>query len=313
MMKVIKRGSFLIICIIFLGIINSYVYDSDLKHQGQVVAYRGGGSEVDYNQLKKTGCTAKSIKDSKVNIIENTLEAVALSVNAGADIIHLNVYRTADDQLVVFHDNTLGCATDGTGKFHKTPYKKIKEIDAGYGYTFDNGDTFPFRGKGFKISKLEQFYQQYPNLEFWLNIKNNGKRSSEALYSFLKKYRSNTVIITSSKGIKWFKNKGSSTKLISVDSVKKCGLHYLLVGWAGIVPNACKDTIVLIPPSKAKYFWGYPERLAARLQEHGSQVYLWYQHESIDITQSEVIASGVGIVTGNTSFIRAAKIRKNTK
>jgi len=59
-----------------------------------------------------------------------------------------------------------------------------------------------------------------------------------------------------------------------------------------------------------KYFWGYPEQLAARLQEHGSQVYLWYQHEPINITESDVIASGVGIVTGNTSFIRATQVRK---
>nr|WP_238536751.1 glycerophosphodiester phosphodiesterase family protein [Pseudoalteromonas flavipulchra] len=36
---------------------------------------------------------------------------MASSVAAGANVIHLNVHRTRDDQLVVFHDWTLDCAT----------------------------------------------------------------------------------------------------------------------------------------------------------------------------------------------------------
>jgi len=300
----------LLLAVILLGVLNAYILPPALQQEGEIVAYRGGGSEVNYNQLSETGCTATSLKESGVNTVENTLEAVALSVDAGADVIHLNVHRTADDELVVFHDWALDCATDGVGELHKVSFSQLKNIDVGYGYTFDDGTTFPFRGKGFQISKLEQFYQLYPDYDFWLNLKNKDTHSFDVLYSFLAKLNSNTVIVTSPQGMDWFKNKDSSIALISVESVKKCGIDYLLMGWAGIVPDSCKNTILLIPPSKTKYFWGYPQRFAANLQKHGSKVYLWYKHGAIDVDQAEAIASGIGVVTGNTHFIRTVHASK---
>ncbi len=143
---------------------------------------------------------------------------------------------------------------------------------SGYGYTFDDGATFPFRGKGFGISKLEAFYKRYPKHEFWLNLKDNDIRSFETLYEYLSGKKSSHIVITSSKGMEWFRNKDSSLRLASVGSVKSCGINYLLVGWAGLVPESCRNTILFIPPSMAKYFWGYPERLASRLQSYSSDV-----------------------------------------
>jgi glycerophosphoryl diester phosphodiesterase len=274
------------------------------------VTYRGGGSLVDYDKLSKTGCTASSLKESSVNSVENTLEAVASSVAAGANVIHLNVHRTSDDQLVVFHDWTLDCATNGTGPVQKSSFEQLNNLDAGYGYTFDDGLTFPFRGKGFRISKLEEFYNKYPNHEFWLNLKNNDVQSFSTLYAYVSEKKSNSVIITSSKGIEWFRNKDSSLRLTSVDSVKKCGIHYLAVGWAGVVPESCKNTILLIPPKMTKYFWGYPDRLASRLQKYGSDIYLWSEHQSIDPSSVEVIESGIGVVTSDLNFIRVTQANK---
>ncbi|MFM7295052.1 MAG: hypothetical protein ACKO1K_09630, partial [Burkholderiales bacterium] len=74
-----------------------------------------------------------------------------------------------------------------------------------------------------EISKLEEFYNKYPNHEFWLNLKNNDVRAFNTLYTYVSEKKSNSVIITSSKGIEWFRNKDSSLRLASVDSVKKCG------------------------------------------------------------------------------------------
>ena len=274
------------------------------------MVYRGGGSQVNYDKLSTTGCTAISLSESSSNSVENTLEAVASSVSAGAKVIHLNIHRTSDDQLVVFHDWTLDCATNGTGPVRKSSFKELESVDAGYGYTFDDGSTFPFRGKGFRISKLEEFYKQYPTHEFWLNLKNNDIRSFNILYSYISDKKYNPVIITSSKGIEWFRNKDSSLRLASVDSVKRCGIDYLMVGWAGVVPNSCKNTILLIPPPMTKYFWGYPNRLASRLQKHDSDIYLWYKHEPISLSYAEVVASGIGVVTSDLDFIREVQANK---
>ncbi|NLR24149.1 glycerophosphodiester phosphodiesterase, partial [Pseudoalteromonas maricaloris] len=91
---------------------------------------------------------------------------------------------------------------------------------------------------------------------------------------------------------------------------KSCGIDYLLVGWAGLVPDSCRNTILFIPPSMTKYFWGYPERLASRLQSHGSDVYLWSRHESITQSYDDVVASGIGVITSDLNFIRATQANK---
>ena len=298
-----------------LGIVKAYVFVPKLVLEGETVAYRGGGGPIDYNKLnKKGGCTANSLLDSDVKTVENTVEAVSESVSAGADIIHLNVHRTSDNQLVVFHDWKLDCATNITGAINKLSFKEIENVDAGFGYTYDDGVTFPFRGIGFKVSKLETFYSLYPKYKFWLNLKNNDKRSFNVLYTYLSNLppfmTGRTMVMTSSKGIDWFRGKDLNIRTASVGSVKSCGVDYFLVGWAGVVPKSCRNTTLLIPPSLTKYFWGYPKRLAANLQEYGSDVYLWSKHHPIDQKLSAIVKDGVGVVTSDLHFINRVK---NTK
>lgn len=201
---------------------------------------------------------------------------------------------------------TLDCATNATGSLHKLSIEDLERVDAGYGYTFDDGVTFPFRGKGFRISRLEEFYNRYPGYKFWLNLKNNDERSFSTLYTYIANMppsSRDTVIITTSKGMEWFRKKNFSVSVASADSVKSCGIDYLLIGWAGVVPDSCRDTILFIPPSMEKYFWGYPKRLAARLQKNGSSVYLWFRHEPVDPAYTNVVADGIGIITSDLDFV----------
>ena len=40
------------------------------------------------------------------NIIENTMEAFELALRQGADILEMDVFRTTDGELFIFHDGT---------------------------------------------------------------------------------------------------------------------------------------------------------------------------------------------------------------
>jgi len=298
------------ILLVLIGGIKGYFFFPDLKAIGEVVAYRGGGSQLDYEKLNITGCAAVSLDKSGISTVENTLQSVAASVNAGAEIIHLNVHRTDDDQLVVFHDWTLDCATDGIGVTSELPYEELGKLNAGYGYTFDDGRTFPFREDGFVISKLEEFYDRFPSYEFWLNIKTSDERTFAILYAFISERPNSSLIITNSEGTDLLKKKNPQLRVISKESVKQCGIDYLKVGWAGFVPNSCKNTILMIPPSKAKYFWGYPQVLASRMKSYNTKVYLWGKHSQMDPLNVRVIESGIGIVTGDIQIIRVANANK---
>ena len=55
---------------------------------------------------------------------ENTLEAFALAAEQGADGIELDVHMTADEEIVVAHDDTLERVSNGTGRW---PAKTLEE------------------------------------------------------------------------------------------------------------------------------------------------------------------------------------------
>ena len=65
----------------------------------------------------------------------------------GADVVELDIRLTKDNKLAVFHDYTLEYRTDGTGQVRDYIMEELKALDIGYGYTADNGQTYPLEVK----------------------------------------------------------------------------------------------------------------------------------------------------------------------
>src|SRR5512141_45573 len=62
---------------------------------------------------------------------ENTLAAFAGAMDAGCDMIELDVTLTADRRVVVIHDDTLDRTTSGTGPVRERTLAQIRALDAG--------------------------------------------------------------------------------------------------------------------------------------------------------------------------------------
>lgn len=62
---------------------------------------------------------------------ENTLAAFEKAIEIGVDMIELDVRNTADEEIIVFHDETLDRTTNGTGLVHDYTLAELKELDAG--------------------------------------------------------------------------------------------------------------------------------------------------------------------------------------
>jgi glycerophosphoryl diester phosphodiesterase len=62
---------------------------------------------------------------------ENTMAAFRRALDIGVDMIELDVLLSADDQLVVFHDETLDRTTDGSGPVRERNLAQLKRLDAG--------------------------------------------------------------------------------------------------------------------------------------------------------------------------------------
>jgi glycerophosphoryl diester phosphodiesterase len=65
---------------------------------------------------------------------ENTFAAFRLANELGADMVELDVHLTADEQLVVLHDDTLERTTMGRGYVRDHTWAEIAALDAGAWY-----------------------------------------------------------------------------------------------------------------------------------------------------------------------------------
>jgi len=83
---------------------------------------------------------------------ENTLKSFGKALELGVDAVELDVRRTKDDELVVFHDADVGRTTNGKGLVSELTLKEIKQLVAGKGEKVPTLDeVFDFLDKKVKI------------------------------------------------------------------------------------------------------------------------------------------------------------------
>ncbi len=129
---------------------------------------------------------------------ENTLEAFKYSVEMGVDVLELDVHSTSDGKLVVLHDFTVDRTTDGGGNVNSLTLEQLKKLDAGYKFTTDDGQTFPFRGKGITIPTLEEVFAAFPAMTFNIEPKQQTPSITKSLCRILRERNATAKTIVGS-------------------------------------------------------------------------------------------------------------------
>jgi glycerophosphoryl diester phosphodiesterase len=62
---------------------------------------------------------------------ENTLVAIDAAFDVGADLVEIDLQKTADGAVVIVHDDTLDRTTDGSGPVADHTLAELQELDAG--------------------------------------------------------------------------------------------------------------------------------------------------------------------------------------
>ena len=70
-------------------------------------------------------------RGSSAHAPENTIAAFELAVRQAADAIELDARLSADQEVVVFHDQTVDRTTNGTGRLGDLPLAALRQLDAG--------------------------------------------------------------------------------------------------------------------------------------------------------------------------------------
>ncbi|CAN5860100.1 glycerophosphodiester phosphodiesterase [soil metagenome] len=99
-------------------------------------------------------------------IPENTLEAFVYSARMGVDVLELDIHSTADGTLVVMHDAAVDRTTDGRGRVNELTLEAVKKLDAGYVFSPDGGQTFPFRNRKITVPTLREIFDALPQMTF---------------------------------------------------------------------------------------------------------------------------------------------------
>ena len=104
---------------------------------------------------------------------ENTMEAFRLGVEAGAGGLELDVHLTSDGHIVVIHDPTVDRTTNGTGPVVGMTLDELRTLDAGYNFSPDRGNTFPYRGRNVRVPTLTEVLREFPGVAVNIDIKVN--------------------------------------------------------------------------------------------------------------------------------------------
>ena len=93
---------------------------------------------------------------------ENTLESLRQAVALGVDAVEFDLRVSRDGALVVIHDETLDRTTDGSGPVALRTVSELRSLDAGARFTPDEGRTFPWRGRGVRVSTFDEIIESLP-------------------------------------------------------------------------------------------------------------------------------------------------------
>jgi len=245
-----------------------------------LLAHRGISQTFDHNTgTDSTTCTAARIHPVTHDLLENTLDSMSAAINAGADVIEIDVHPTTDGEFAVFHDWTLECRTNGSGRTRDNAMGDLKKLDIGYGYTADGGKTFPFRGKGVgKMPSLSEVLKTFPEQHLLINVKSNYPEEGALLATYLnslpRKRRQLIAVYGGAKPVAVIRERVSDILTMSRSSLKSCLVGYALIGWSGAIPESCERTLITLPRNYTTWMWGWPNRFVKRMNSVGSAVFI---------------------------------------
>ncbi len=102
---------------------------------------------------------------------EETLVAYENAVAVGAGALECDTHATSDGVVVCMHDGAVDRTTNGTGPIRDMTFEALRALDAGYWFTADDGDSYPWRGAGLVVPTFAEVLAAFPDIRFSVEIK----------------------------------------------------------------------------------------------------------------------------------------------
>ncbi|SIN61454.1 glycerophosphoryl diester phosphodiesterase [Parasphingorhabdus marina DSM 22363] len=273
-------GLWMLILVILL--LNSSRWAPPPSGKMQMIAHRGVHHIYDPTGVGRDDCTAIRMLPGQedLEIFENTIHSIRAAVSAGADMVEVDVAPTSDGHMVLFHDWTVDCRTEGKGETRSLTLAQLQALDIGHGYSADGGATFPLRGKGVgKIPTVEQAIASETFKPFLFNFKNNDPAEADQLFAILRKAGRDPLaegdgFYGAEVPVQRMRELMPGVWTWSKSGVKACTRDYAWMGWLGITPESCRDGTLVVPLDYQWLIAGWPNRTQARMDAVGAHILL---------------------------------------
>lgn len=213
----------------------------------------------------------------------NTLYAFQNAVQLGVDVLELDIHSTADGVLVVMHDDTVDGTTDGRGPLHAYNLAELQSLDAGYRWTADGGQTFPFRGKGLRVAALEEVILAFPGLRLNIDLKQANPPIVVPFCRMLHAYHKlDQVVVGSFHDGQLREFRRQCPEVATAAGVQETRLFYLLNRlFLGALYRPPAQAFQ-IPETRGKIRLVTPRFIRA-VHGHGLEVHVWTVNEMADM------------------------------
>ncbi len=128
----------------------------------------------------------------------DTLFAFEKAVEIGADVLEMDAHITRDGVIVLMHDAKVDRTTDGSGPIEEMTLAELKKLDAGYDWSSDGGQTFPYRGQGITVPTLEEVFQKFPAMRYTIEIKKTANPIHKPFCELIRKYNMQDKVLVAS-------------------------------------------------------------------------------------------------------------------
>ena len=284
-----KRAlAIVVLVLVFLSLLNASWLAPKPEGKPKLIAHRGVYHLYDKRAAAgRDTCTARFINPPDHEVFENSIPSIQMAAGLGGALVEVDVAATKDGKMVLFHDWTVDCRTDGKGETRNLTLAELKALDIGYGYTADGGKTYPLRGKGVgQIPTVEEALTALPSRALLFNFKSKNPAEADQLFAILKASGRDYEKL----GDAFYGAQGpvDRTRQLAPNNwafnmkgeAKACTTDYVLYGWTGIIPKSCEDGVLVIPINYQWPMWGWPNRLIARMASVGARVIVTGPYES---------------------------------
>ncbi|WP_281647921.1 glycerophosphodiester phosphodiesterase [Parendozoicomonas sp. Alg238-R29] len=120
------------------------------------------------------------------------------ALSRGADVLEMDVQITADNQLVVHHDETTEATAGLKKKVSEMTLSEVKQLDAGQEFTLDGGSSYPWRNAGLRFLTLEDVVKRYPGQRLNVEMKPDNKLVAQLMASEIARLQIEDRIVVAS-------------------------------------------------------------------------------------------------------------------